>query len=377
MRLIDRYIFQQLLGPTVLATVALSGLALLSESLSAIGIVLNQRQSPIVFAQIVLLAMPQLIVLVLPVAVLVAGLATINRLHRDNEIAVCFANGASRWRVVSPTLRLASLVGVMSLAVSLWIQPLCYRQLRETLDSARTDVLGALIRPGQFTHPAPGVTVYAQSLADDGTIHNLFMDQSRADGGETTIMAREGGLRKSPGNPVLVLRHGQTQERGATGAVTFLSFDLYSLDLQSIFGGETTVIYKASDRYLHELLRPAKDGAWERANRAGLLAEANGRLSAPLYDPAFMLLATTAVIGGGFSRFGYGRRIALAGVAAAVARIIGFALQAASVRSPALNGLQYAVPLAVCAACLWLLFGPRLFSSPRGAPHTLVPLDAT
>lgn len=365
MRLIERYIFRQLLGPTVIATVALSGLALLSEALSAVGILLNQRQSPMVFAEIVLLAMPQLIVLVLPVAVLVAGLATINRLHRDNEIAVCFANGASRWRVISPTLRLACLVAILSLAISLWIQPLCYRELRETLESARTDILGALIRPGQFTHPGPGVTVYAQSVTDGGTIHNLFIDQSRTDSGDTTIMARDGRLRKSPGNPVLVLRHGQTEERSATGAVTFLSFDLYSLDLQSLFEGESTVIYKASDRYLHELVRPARDRAWERANRNALLAEANGRLSGPLYDPAFMFLALAAVIGGGFNRFGYGGRIAVAGAAAAIARIGGFALQAASVRSPALNTLQYALPLLVSAVCLWLLFGPRLSSTPR------------
>jgi lipopolysaccharide export system permease protein len=371
MRLIDRYIFRQLLGPTVLATLALSGLAVLSEALSAIGLLLNERQSPLIFAKVVILAMPQLIVLVVPVAVLIAGLAVVNRLHRENEIAVCFANGASRWRVVSPALRLAAMAGVLSLAVSLWIQPLCYRQLRETLESARTDILGALIRPGQFTHPGPGVTVYVQSVTDDGAIHNLFLDQIQADGRETTILAREGRLRRNPGNPVLVLMHGETEARTTTGQLSFLSFDRYSLDLQSLLAGETTVIYKASDRYLHELLFPA-DGAWERANRNALSAEAHARLSAPLYDVAFMLLAVTAIIGGGFSRFGYGGRIALAGVTAAVTRIAGFALQAACVRAPDLNGLQYAAPALLGGFCVWMLFGPWTFGLGRREPGSFV-----
>ena len=359
MRLIDRYLFRQFLWPTVLAILALSGLAVLSEAMSAIGILINQRQSPVMFVKIVLLATPQLVILVLPVAVLIAGVVTINRLHRDNEIAVCFANGASRWRVISPAIRLACLIAAASLAMGLWLQPLCYRELRETLESARTDILGALIRSGQFTHPGPGVTVYVQSVGDDGAIRNLFIDESHGDGRETTIMAREGWLRRSPGTPVLVLRHGETQQRATTGQLTFLSFDQYSLDLQSLLAGEPTVIYKASDRFLHELIQPAPGSVWERANRGALLAEANARLSAPLYVIAFMLLAQTAIIGGGFSRFGYGGRIALAGVAAAVTRIGGFAAQTASGRAPGLNLLQYALPLLLGFLCAWVLFRPR------------------
>src|SRR5579871_121775 len=148
MSLIEDYLHRQLLAPTVQATLALSGIAILSEALSAIGLVLNQRQSPLVFAKVILLAMPQLIVLILPVAVLVAGLMSINRLHRDNEIVICFSSGMSRWRVISPALRLSASVAVLSLVITLWVQPLCYRALRDTLLSVKTDLLTTMIRPG-------------------------------------------------------------------------------------------------------------------------------------------------------------------------------------------------------------------------------------
>jgi lipopolysaccharide export system permease protein len=58
MSLIEDYLHRQLLGPTLQAALALSGVAILSESLSAIGLVLNQRQSPLVLAEVILLAMP-------------------------------------------------------------------------------------------------------------------------------------------------------------------------------------------------------------------------------------------------------------------------------------------------------------------------------
>ena len=56
MRLIDRYLLRQLLGPTLVAAAALSAVALLSQSLSALDLIVNQRQSALVFLKITLLA---------------------------------------------------------------------------------------------------------------------------------------------------------------------------------------------------------------------------------------------------------------------------------------------------------------------------------
>ncbi len=360
MRLIDRYLFRQLLGPTILATAALTAVATLTEALSAIGVLLNQRQSPLVFAKVILLAMPQLIVLILPVAVLVAGLMAINRLHRDNEIVICFSGGMSRWRVIAPAIRLAAMVATLSLVITLWVQPLCYRALRDTLESIRTDLATTLIRPGQFTHPAPGVTVYAQSMDEDGTIHNLFIDRQVDAARDSTITAREGRLRRGGAAPMLILRHGANQEFTVTGVLNFLSFDEYVLDLRPLIAAEPGVRYKLSDRYPHELFFPDTRQPWERANVRPLLAEGHARLAAPLYNIAFMFLALAAVIGGAFSRLGYGARIAAVAVAALLARTLGFATEAAASASPGLNALQYGVPAAVILACAWILFRTRV-----------------
>lgn len=363
MRLIDRYLFGQLVVPTLLATAALTVVAVLTEALSAIGVMINQGQSPLVFARIVLLALPQLIVLILPVAVLVAGVMTINRLHRDNELAVCFASGMSRWRVIAPAIKLASMLALICLVITLWIQPLCYRALRDTLEDVRTDVAAALIKPGRFTHPSLGTTVYAQSLDEDGLIHNLFIDQISGVGQETTIMAREGRLQRHGDTPRLVMRSGANEVLSPTGALTFLSFDQYVLDLRPLMPAKPVVRYKLSDRYLAELIRPDSNDPWEQANRGKMLAEAHSRLAMPLYVIAFMFLALAAVVGGGFSRFGYSARIAVAGGAALVARSLGLAVEASAGAHPALNVLQYAAPLLLCGVCAAIIFDARARTS--------------
>jgi lipopolysaccharide export system permease protein len=345
MPLIDRYLLRQLLGPTVLATLALTAVALLSQSLSALDIIVSQRQSALVFAKVTVLAMPQLINMVLPVAVFVAALVALNRLHTEQEIVVCFAGGMSRWRVIAPALRLAGAVALLALFMNLWIQPAASREMRQTLFNVRTDLASTLIREGEFTQPAPGLTVYAQSVDATGLIHNLFLHQQKDDGGATTYTADQGRLEKRGGRAVLAMHKGSMQEFSKRGVLNFLSFDDYPFDLSPFMADTELIHYKPSDRYLHELFFPDLQQTWEQKNRLKLLAEGNARLATPLYNIAFMALALSAIIGGGFSRLGYGRRIALMGAAAVGVRIVGFIVQAASESGAWINLMQYAVPL--------------------------------
>jgi len=356
MRVIDRYLFHQFLGPTLLATLALSVVALLAEALTAIGVLLNQRQSLWVFVRVICLAMPQLIVLILPVAVLVAGVLTVNRLRRDNEVAICYASGYSRWRVISSPVRLSAIIAAVSLVLTLWVQPLSYRALRDTLEDVRSDLVTTFITPGQFSHPAPGMTVYAQSIDAAGNIRNLFIDRRLDDGRDTTISARDGRLQRRNGTVVLIMRRGESQELAASGALNFLSFDDYVLDLTPLLSTKPSVRYKMSDRYMHELLFSARDSAWEQANIGAMLAEANSRIAAPLYVIAYMLLALATILGAGFSRLGYGGRIATASAVALVARTLGFAVQSICGAHPLLNVLQYAPPVLVGAVSVGMLF---------------------
>jgi lipopolysaccharide export system permease protein len=369
MRLIERYLFRQLLGPTLLATAALSGIALLSQSLSGLDILVDQRQSPLMFLKVTLLAMPQLIVMILPVAILVAALTALNRMHTEQEIVTCFAGGMSRWRVLSPALRLSAWVALVSLVMTLWIQPLCYRALRETLDQVRADLAATMLRPGQFTHPAAGLTVYAQSMDDDGTVHNLFIDRDNGHGKDSTITAREGRLEKRGAAPVLVMRHGANQEFSPSGVLNYISFDEYVLDLESLVSSDRVLRYKLSDRYPHELFFPDVRQPWDRANRGKLLAEGHSRFSAPLYDIAFMIMAFAAVIGGSFNKLGYATRMAAVAAAALLLRTLGFAVQAAAGGMPALNLLQYLLPAGAAAVAGAILLSGRVGRAER-SPRT-------
>ena len=372
MRLLDRYLFRQLLGPTLLATLALGTVGVLSQSLEALDIIIKEGQSAFVLAEITLLAMPQLLAMVLPIAIFVAGLVALNRLHTEQEIVVCFASGMSRWRVIAPAMRLAVGAALITLVVNLWIAPLCERAMRVELFKIRTDLAASLVEPGQFTEPSPGLTVYAQDAAQDGTLRNLFVLKEKVGGGDTTFIAASGKLGKRNGAPVLTMRNGSSQEFSKAGVLNYLKFDEYTFDLSDFMSATDAVTYKVPDRYLHELLYPDLTQDWERQNRVKMLAEANARLATPLYTIAFMAMALAAVIGGPFSRLGYTRRIVAVGAAAGLARILGVGAQALCDSAVWANVLQYAIPL---AAGFWAW--RQLFRQPVSRYIPMAPLTGS
>jgi lipopolysaccharide export system permease protein len=226
----------------------------------------------------------------------------------------------------------------------------------------RTDLASTLVREGEFTEPVKGLTVYAQSVDGKGNLRNLFINQVNPTGTTTIYTAEYGRITKQLGRPVLIMRNGSRQEPDERGVLGFGTFSEYGFDLSALTDPTELVHYKPSDRYLHELFFPDVQQDWEKQkkNQLAMLAEGHARLATPLYNIAFMALALSAIIGGGFSRLGYGKRIAVTGAVAAVVQILGFLALSASEDNAWINVLQYAVPLATIALALRNVFRQRV-----------------
>jgi lipopolysaccharide export system permease protein len=181
-------------------------------------------------------------------------------------------------------------------------------------------------------------------------------------------MAAEARIAKRNGAPVMILHNGSIQQFSKTGVLNVVYFEENVQDLRPFLAIEGQVLYHPSDRYLHELFFPDLRRAWERANLKKLISEGNSRLATPLYDLAFMALALAAVLGGAFSRLGYGARIMAAGGAGVGIRVLGFVAGAAADGNVALNVLQYATPLVCFIVCMLIVIRQHPARGPRRAP---------
>jgi len=357
LRTIECYISRQMRLPILGAIAALTAIAILSQSLTQFDVIVERGQSLATFLKITFLALPQLSGLIFPVAIFVGTLVALNRLHNDHEIVAGYANGMSLWRIASPVVRFGVYITLLGLVMSLFIQPAASRAMREELFRIKTDVIAAAIREGDFSTTPSGMTIYVQRIDQSGLLRQIFIRTPGPDGLDRTYAAREGRvITPAKGGQVLILRNGSTQQVSADGVLNHLTFEEYSFDISQYVISEDYLHYKDSDRYIHELFFPNRAMDWENGNWKKLMAEGHARISGPFYNLGFCLLAVIGVLGGAFSRQGYGRRIAIVSFIAAGIRILGFAIEAGCNDAPLANLLQYAVPLALIWGCMKVIY---------------------
>lgn len=368
MNTFSAYVFRQALGPLLAILGALAAIAILTQGLNQLDIIVSNRQAGFAFAWVTLLAIPQLVSLILPLAVFFAVLYALNRMHSESEIVVMYGAGLSRGAIARPILQLAVLATLAHLTINTIVQPAALRERREIFYALRTDIASSLIQEGAFTFPSDDLTLYARERGAGGEMRDMMIDDARTSPA-ITYTARIGAIATVDGAPAIVMRDGQIHRQLGNGSVEVLDFDRHTVPLGRFFEEPELFYLKASDRYLHELFFPDLTQHYDQRNVERFLAEAHSRLSAPLLNIAMALIALTGVLVGDFSRRGYTRRMLIASGAALLVRLTAVALQAAAVDAPALNVLQYALPIGAALYAASMLSGKRA----KGKRHSIGP----
>lgn len=359
MKLVQRYFLRQALTPLLLSLGALSLLALLTQSLSTIDLIIENRQSALTFIYITVLALPQLFGIIMPLAVFMAMLYALNRLNVDSELVVTKASGFSPWQITSPALRIATYALIAHLLINLFIQPLTFREMRKALLEVRTDIASRLVRAGEFSQPTPGLTIYASEILPSGRMKGVMIYDERSAETPITYFADQGNISTVDGKTTFTLHDGNLHFINENGAMDITNFESNTYDMTQLLAIDPVLRLKSSDRFLHELFTPSPNEYAHPRWEDEFKAEGHARLSSPLYNIALVLLALSFLARGEHQKLGYGRKIAIAAALGFTIRLSGFAVASAAEDESALNILQYIVPLSVSIVCLWYLLNRR------------------
>jgi lipopolysaccharide export system permease protein len=339
----------------VAACAALAGIGILSQSLDQLEVIVERGQSVWVMVKLTLLAVPQLLAVIIPIGLFVGALIALTRLQREQELTAVFASGVTRWSAIRPAVWIAIIAALLTLFVTTVGQPWAQRQARAEAFAVRTDLAAVLVEEGEFVRGPGGLTVYVQQIEQNGLLKNLFVYMLDGDDA-VTWDAAEARFGRIDGRPVLTMVNASTTRYSSRGVLTYGSFAQTVVDLSPYAAVTDRVRYKPTDLYLTQLFNPSP-GDLERVGSAGeLMAEGHLRLSAPFYALMAMALALTAIIGGPFSRTGYGSRIAKAAAAFLIVRVAGYGIVSASAWNSWLNVFQYLLPIVATAVALRLLF---------------------
>lgn len=353
---LDRYVFRQSVVSFLVATAIVTAIVWVTQTLQRADVIVEHGRSIGVLARISLLILPSLLAVIIPFALFIAALYSIQRLHSDSEIAVMFASGVSRLRIGAPLILIAAIGALATLWINVSLMPASYRILKREIYEIRTDFASVLLRAGEFTPFDPGFTIYIDEVRSvagksGGVFVGLLVNDYRNPNETITYMAQRGLLRRTENGPVLALANGNVQRLSPrSGVVEIIPFDETVINAAEFSNAPRDRHLELTERYLGELFRPDMSHDWDRANVSRLAAEGHNRLASPLYAIAYVLIATFSLMGGPYDRRGYAWRIAAAGALAGALRVLGFLAQTTAGKlAPDFvggNWIQYAVPLA-------------------------------
>ena len=367
MGIFGRYIFRLNASALALILMSLTGILWIAMALKQLSLLTSKGQSSLIFFKMTMLALPNLLVVIAPIALLIATIHTLNRLNGDSELIILNAGGGHIGKIMAPLLSLAAIFSVLILLSNAYIMPWSQRTLHSYVTQVRTDMISQVLQPGKFSSAEKGLTFHIRNRTLAGELQGLVMADTRDAKLHLTYLAERGNIVKQDGQSYLVMFNGHIIRRdpGKNGA-RIVIFEKYIIDLSKFGPKSGTARLKPSALYLHELWTPDPK-TWTYIHYKGKMrAELHERLANPLYPIIFVLVAIASLGQAQTTRQNRVRNVVSAFGLAAGARLVGLAgTNLASAQAWAII-LIYAVPILVGSSALFVAYY-KLSPRPRSA----------
>jgi lipopolysaccharide export system permease protein len=362
---IDKYIFRTTLASFALVLVSLTGVIWITQALRDIDLMTGQGQTILTFLGLTSLLIPALVLIISPIALMIAISHTLNKLATDSEIIVMNAAGLSPFRLFRPFLYATCVVALLVAFISAYLAPDGLRRLKQWGAEITADVLANILQPGRFAQLDQNLTIRIRERQPGGMLSGIFIDDRRDPNERVSIVADHGTVVKTDSGSFLVLEDGNL-ERFEVGKrdPALVAFGRYAFDMSKFTNQGHDIALGIRERYSWELISPAKDDPVYKEVPGQFRAELHDRFMAPIYPFAFAAL-TFAFLGAPRTTR-QSRNFSIGGsiLAVFVLRMIGFACSVMAVKSPLAPLVQYSMLLGAIGVGLWLIIGGIVVEPP-------------
>ena len=142
--------------------------------------IISTGQSADVFLKVALLMLPQVMLLVVPLAAFSATLYSINQLFLDAEFIIFMSVGKSNISISKAILIFGFSIAGFMYFLSLFLVPLSQHNLKVTIFEMHQSITGQLIKAGRFFHPTDGVSLYIRDSNKEGEMRGIFITDNSA-----------------------------------------------------------------------------------------------------------------------------------------------------------------------------------------------------
>lgn len=300
-----------------LILLGLTMLIWLTQSLRMIDMIVTKGVSVRIFLEMTVLALPNFIQILSPLALFAVILFIFSRMQSDKELMVMQAIGMSNRQIMRPVLGMAIVLTIIGYVMTIVLIPESYTKLSEIKWKVRNDLSHLLLQEGQFNSFSNGLTLYIKERLGDGSVRGVMAYDAKDPQKVSSLVAETGVIFQDEGGFQLVFNKGTRQEFSPkTKEFSILKFDKYTMwfnDKKHV--GESRNL-NAGEYSMEYLLSAKPSDAPTPAMYRKYKVEALKRLTKPLYNLTFAFLAMFGILAPFYNRRGQMARINIVVVSA-------------------------------------------------------------
>ncbi|SLN18542.1 LPS export ABC transporter permease LptF [Pseudooctadecabacter jejudonensis] len=310
----DRYMLSQLLILFGFFSLILVLIYWINRAVRLFDQLIADGQSAWVFLELTSLSLPSIIRIVLPLSAFVAAVYVTNRMSQESELTVVQATGYSPARLARPVIYFGAIVALLLSALVHVLVPLSTTQLSERQEEISQNLTARLLTPGQFLTPSDGVTFYIRDISSNGEMLDIFISEATDPARRVTYTASRAYLIRTDNGPQLVMVDGLSQTYDvATNRLATTGFEDFAYDVSTLMSEDNARARSASGLWTWELLNPTPAILEETGAEADALRlRGHDRFAQTALGFVAGLVGFSALVAGGFSRFGLWRSIMFA-----------------------------------------------------------------
>ena len=308
MKIIDRYILKQAVIGFLTILLSLTILIWLTQSLRMIDMVVTKGASVQIFLKMTLLVLPNFLQILSPIALFAIALFVLMRMQSDKELMVLSAVGMSPKQLAKPLCGFAFVLVIVGYIFTIDAIPKSYAELREMKWKIANNLSHLLLQEGQFSSIGKGKTLYIRKRLSDGKVKGIIVYETK--GPKKSIwMADEGIMFQTNDGIGITLEHATSQEYNPqTGGFSILKAEKQNITFNDKAPKDTRKP-DVRELPLSTLLTTTQTDVPNQVTYRKYKVEAVKRLTQPLYNFLFVLLAIAGVLSGYYNRRGKNRQI--------------------------------------------------------------------
>src|SRR5881275_2687408 len=147
MKILTRYIFKEMLGPTVLGFAFYTFIILMKNLFDFAGMIIKRSLPAATVGRLLFLSLPNIVVLTIPMSLLFGILIAVGRLSSDSELIAMRSSGISLLTLYRPILLLSAFLTVVNSLLMIYALPWGNHALMQLQVDIMTQTVSQQVQP--------------------------------------------------------------------------------------------------------------------------------------------------------------------------------------------------------------------------------------